>query len=141
MGRRAGAGLAAVAAMVLGLAACEPPVHPMEIQVTLHRDGLISRADAQGRRTLVLTGVSQCTRSEPVDLFPTIQQGSVEDRPGELSVPCGPSRQEWSASFTVDGALGPGLARVDVEVCTNPAEAIDEDCASAGRVVGFVKVS
>ena len=138
LGRRAVTCAVAMTLVLLGLSACEPQ---MEIRLSLHRDGQIGPPDAQGLRTLVLTGVSQCTRAEPVDLFPTIEQGSVVDRPGELSVPCGPEWQEWSASFTVDGALGPGLTRVDVEACTNPAEAIDEDCASAGRVVTLTAVS
>ncbi len=139
VGRRVVAGVVA-GLMVVGLAACDPPTYPMEIQLSLHRDGLIGPPDAQGARTVVLTGVSQCTRAEPVELFPTLQQGSVVDRPAEQSVPCGPRRQEWSATFVVHGALAPGPARVDVEACTNPAETIDEDCVSAGRTVTLAAV-
>lgn len=140
MRHRRGSVLAAALLVVLVAAGCDPPTYQMEIQVTLHRHGLLSEPDGSGSRTLVLTGVSQCTRDEPVDLFPTLEQGAVGDRPAELSVPCGPDEAEWSASFAVVDDLAPGDIRVDVEACTNPGDPIDEDCVSLGRVIAFAEV-
>lgn len=130
--------LAVLAALVA--AGCDPATYPMEIQISLHRDALLTGPDGSGSRTLVLTGVAQCTRDEPVDLFVTVEQGAVTDRPAELSVPCGPEEAEWSESFQVVDDLVGGPARVDVEACTNPGDPIDEDCVSLGRVVSFAEV-
>ena len=83
-----------------------------------------------------MAGTISCTRSEPVDLFPTITQGSLTHRPGEISVPCGPNTKKYTATFThLPPGFTNGNARISIDYCTNPAEPIDEDCATVSRTV------
>ena len=45
-----------------------------------------------------------------MDLFPTITQGALTDRPGELSVPCGPETTTYPVTFT---NVAPGFVTGD----------------------------
>ena len=123
----------AAAVAVIVAAGCEPKTQ-MQINPVLNRDALVLHGNTD---SLVLVGKISCTRSEPVDVFPTVTQGALTDRPAEVSVPCKPGQPKTYTATFRDLAPGftSGQAQVSVEFCTNPAEPIDEDCATASRVV------
>ena len=115
---------------VIAVAACEPQ---MQISPVLNRDALLHHGTSE---ELTVVGTIRCTRDEPVDLFPTITQGARTDRPGELSVPCGPKTTTYTVTFTnVAPGFVNGDSRISIDYCTNPAEPIDEDCVTVSRVV------
>ena len=134
--KRALIAIAAAAAITIA-AACEPQ---MQISPVLNRDAFVQHGATD---SLVVMGTISCTRSERVDLFPTLTQGELSDRPGEISVACDPGTPKaFTATFD---HLAPGFtsgpARLSVDFCTNPSRAIDEDCATASRSVDLHEVA
>ncbi|HWJ64534.1 MAG TPA: hypothetical protein VNS19_21355 [Acidimicrobiales bacterium] len=127
----------AAAVAVIVAAGCEPQ---MQINPVINRDALVLHGTSD---SLVLVGKISCTRREPVDLFPTITQGDLTDRPAEVSVPCGPGQPKtYTATFrNLAPGFKTGSAQVSVDFCTNPSRPIDEDCATASRTVGILVVA
>ena len=120
---------AALTAVVAAGTACEPA---MEITVNVSRDIVLLPDEHAGQTgsTLLFRGQAWCTRSEPIDLWITVD-GSRADG---TSIPCdGPEGNDWTVSETFPQRFEPGNAAVSWLACTNPGEVVDEDCVTASR--------
>ena len=126
---------AALTAVVVAGAACEPP---MEITVNVSRD-IVLLPDAQPGltgSTLQFHGQAWCTRSEPIDLWITVDGVQASD----TTIPCdGPEGNDWTVSRTFSQRFEPGNASVSWVACTNPGEAVDEDCITVERASSEIR--
>ena len=121
--------LGAAVTSVVGLVACEPA---MEITVNVSRDIVLLPDEQAGQSgsTLQFHGQAWCTRSEPIDLWITVN-GS---RATGTSIPCdGPEGGDWALSRTFSERFEPGGASVSWQACTNPGSVVDEDCVTTER--------
>jgi hypothetical protein len=134
----------ALAATALAGAVGAPPLQaaeqPMSIGFTIDRQAWIIEDAGQFEGDFVLQGTVSCTRSEPLDLFISIDQNGGEFGGNDGHIPCaGPDPQRWRYAFLTDAeegsAIVAGDARVSITACTNPSEAIDEDCVTFARAV------
>lgn len=123
------AALGAALTSVVGLVACEPA---MEITVNVSRDIVLLPDEQEGQAgsTLLFSGRAWCTRSEPIDLWITVNG----DRSSGTSIPCdGPDGNDWTLSRTFSQRFEPGNAFVSWQACTNPGSTVDEDCITVER--------
>ncbi|QYG93748.1 hypothetical protein HC251_15825 [Iamia sp. SCSIO 61187] len=119
------------------VAACQPP-QQLEIDFTIRRNGTIT-VDGGGDRYLTLSGVVACSggtpdNREPLDLFVTLEQGTVIDTGIELHERCSEPKV-WTQTAPLESAIQPGQVSVTITACTNPGFPIDEDCAEDSEIV------
>ena len=123
------AALGAALTSVVGLVACQPA---MEITVNVSRDIVLLPDEQAGQTgsTLLFHGRASCTRSEPIDLWITVDG----NRSSGTSIPCdGPEGNDWTLARTFSQRFEPGGASVSWQACTNPGSAVDEDCITVER--------
>jgi hypothetical protein len=146
---------AAVGTGLLG-AGCQP--EPFSISFTVDRTVVVESEPVSWDPNRVVThvqftGWSRCTRSEPLDVWPTITQHDPEfgrtitATPSERSIPCGTEWRRWSEVFDFYGddqfpqpvpSTDEFDARLSAHACTNPGEPIDEDCVTFERAINVV---
>jgi hypothetical protein len=104
----------------------------MELTVNVSRDIVLLPDQEQGQAgsTLGFHGWASCTRSEPIDLWITVDGV----RSTGTSIPCdGPDGNDWTVTRTFTERFEPGGAAVSWQACTNPGQVIDEDCITVER--------
>ena len=119
------------------LAACLPQ---LEIYPTLQGSGTYTSSTSSGETTYALTvqGEIRCNRTvsnEPIDVF---FWGDLAGAEGSISG-CFDTWRDWSITIRSINPP-PTSANVELEICTNPAEPIDEDCQRISRLVKFTRV-
>jgi hypothetical protein len=127
--------LGAALTSVVGLVACEPA---MEVTVNVSRDIVLLPDEQAGQTgsTLLFSGQAWCTRSEPIDLWITVDG----NRSSGASIPCdGPDGNDWTLSRTFTQRFEPGGASVSWQACTNPSSAADEDCITVERASSEIR--
>ena len=111
----------------------------MSIAITLDRQAWVDQDAGPAERDFFLSGTVSCTRSEPVDLFVSMEQdGHDVDVGPDGNIPCGPDVTDWTVGFTTGGPtpkVTTGSARVRLQAGTNPNREIDEDSVTIERVV------
>ncbi|WP_426572408.1 hypothetical protein [Aquihabitans sp. McL0605] len=122
------AGLGALAAAIL-LSGCLQ----LQISPVLDRSATIRHGSLEH---LTVTGTISCTRSEPVDLFPTFTQRSTTDEPESVNIPCEPGTpRPYTVRFEVTHGFVTGQIQASIQYCTNPSVELNEDCVTVSRVL------
>lgn len=126
-------------AMVVGLAACEPP--PMQVDATLD-----PTAATYGRydtpKFLQLHGTVRCSRRDGDGELPSLVVSAEVDGVALVGLraiaACPLSWAAWSVPLQISHGIDripAGAHDVRVELCTDPAEPVDRDCTAVTRSV------